>query len=317
MKLVLIGVGQLGKILAKAVTERPGFEIVGAVDAAPELHGVDLAELVPQLPPGIVIEKYTRGLLNRVKADAAIVTTVSRLVDVMDTLKEVISCSLPLVCTCEELSYPWRTAPRLAGDLDVLARRRGVAVLGAGVNPGFLMDYLPLVMSSVCSSIERIKISRIQDASSRRMQFQNKIGAGMTVTEFEEKQLNGGFGHIGLIESIDLLSDAFKWQISEIKNSIAPVIGADGKVAGIEQIASAIADGVEKIELYFRAAVGETDPHDSIEIIGQPSFSSRVAGGIHGDVASAAIILNAAAALRRTSAGLHTMADFPIPHWKL
>lgn len=315
MKLVLVGIGQLGRILAQTAAIRPGCKIIGAVDAAPELHGVDLSELVPQVPPGVIIEKSIRGLLNRVQADAVIVTTVSRLIDAMDTLKEVISCAVPMICTCEELSYPWRTAPHLAGELDVLALRRGVAVLGAGVNPGFLMDYLPLVISSVCSSIEKIKISRIQDASSRRLQFQHKIGAGMTVAEFEAKQLEGGFGHVGLVESIDMLSDAFKWQITKINNTIAPVIGTDGKVTGIEQTAIGIVDGEEKIELYFRAAVGETDPHDSIEIVGQPSFSSRIAGGIHGDVASAAIILNAAAALRRTSAGLHTMADFPIPHY--
>lgn len=315
MNLVLIGLGQLGRIVAQAASERHEFKIIGAVDIAPELQGVELAQLVPGCAEGVVIGNSIRGLLNRVSADAAIITTVSKLAEVTDTLKEVISCAVPVVCTCEELSYPWRTAPSLAGELDILARRRGVAVLGTGVNPGFLMDFLPLVMSSLCNSVTKIKISRIQDASSRRLQFQHKIGAGMSVVDFDNKMRAGGFGHIGLTESIHMLADAFKWQISEIRNRVSPVIGSDGRVSGIEQVAIACDDEDEKIELYFRAAVGETKPCDKIQIMGNPSFTSCIEGGIHGDVASAAIILNAAAALRRTSAGLHTMADFPIPHY--
>ncbi len=96
-----------------------------------------------------------------------------------------------------------------------------------------------------------------------------------------------------------------------------PVLGDDGAVRGICQKTAGFAGDKKKIELYFKASDGEKAPHDQIEITGEPSFVSRIDGGVNGDTASAAIVLNCAAALKRSSAGLHTMADFPVPYWNI
>ena len=90
-----------------------------------------------------------------------------------------------VVSSCEELSYPYEKSPVLAARLDRLARENGVAVLGTGVNPGFLMDAWPLFMTGVCAEVKEIKASRVQDASVRRVPFQEKIGAGKTKEEFQ------------------------------------------------------------------------------------------------------------------------------------
>lgn len=317
MNLVLVGAGQVGLMTARAARDKANFDIIGAVDADPAIQGKDLGELCGGAPSGIKVEASVRGLLNRVAADAAIVTTVSSLEAAAETLKEIISCAVPAVTTCEELAYPWRTAPRLAAELDVAARRRGVAVVGAGVNPGFLMDFLPLIMSSICQQVDCIRIARVQNTAYRRPQFQYKVGVGMTPREFAVKNAAGGFGHIGLPESMHMLADAFGWELDHFEDKVEPVIGADGVVAGIRQEAAGYVAGARKIELFFQAADGECDPHDRIEITGNPSFVSRIEGGINGDIASAAIVLNCAAALKRSSAGLHTMADFPVPYWNI
>ncbi len=317
LKIVLIGVGELGQLIAKRVMKSGNLKIIGAVDIAPELADKDLGTLCGGPPSGVIIENSIRGLLNRVNADAAILTTVSSVAQIMESCKEVVSCAVPLVTTCEELAYPWRTAPQAAAELDILARRRGVPVVGAGVNPGFLMDFLPLVMSTICQDIDSIRISRIQDAGCRRQQFQHKVGVGMTLEEFDRVNAAGGFGHIGLTESIYMLSDAFKWQITQIVSEVSPVMGQDGKVAGILQSATGYIDDEAKIELYFRASAGETAPCDQIEIKGTPSFTSRIEGGIHGDDASAAIVLNCVASIRRISIGFHTMMEFPLPYWNI
>ena len=313
----MVGAGQLGLMIARTARDKEHFEFVGAVDCSPGLQGKDLGELSGGEPNGVIVGNSVRGLLNRVEADAAIVTTVSSLPAVAETLKEIISCSVPAVTTCEELAYPWRTAPRLAAEIDIAARRRGVAVVGAGVNPGFLMDFLPLVMSSICRRVDAVRISRVQDTATRRPQFRGKVGVGMTPQAFKAKKQAGGFGHVGLIESVHMLADAFRWEIERIDDEVVPVIGGENVVAGIQQTAVAYAGKQKRIELFFKASEGEKEPHDRIEIVGDPSFVSRIEGGINGDAASAAIILNCAAALVRSSAGLHTMADFPIPYWNI
>ncbi len=40
----------------------------------------------------------------------------------------------------------WQTATEWSAEVDRLAKEAGVAVLGTGVNPGFLMDLLPIAL---------------------------------------------------------------------------------------------------------------------------------------------------------------------------
>ena len=47
-----------------------------------------------------------------------------------------------VVSTCEELAYPFRKYPELAAKLDAEAKDGGVALIGTGINPGFVMDKL-------------------------------------------------------------------------------------------------------------------------------------------------------------------------------
>ena len=40
------------------------------------------------------------------------------------------------------------------------------------------MDALPIMLTGVCESVEKIRVDRIQDARIRRLPFQQKIGSG-------------------------------------------------------------------------------------------------------------------------------------------
>lgn len=48
---------------------------------------------------------------------------------------------------------------------------------------------------------------------------------------------------------------------------------------------------------------------------GHPRVTSKVAGGLHGDVATASITVNSIPKILRVAPGLRTMADMPIPSW--
>jgi len=235
-------------------------------------------------------------------------------------VEELVEAGLHVVSTCEELSYPWLPHPELAARLDWQAKTRGVAVLATGVNPGFVMDLLPLVLSGVCESVESVFVSRIQDAAIRRVPFQQKIGAGLCLDEFDRKRQAGTLRHVGLTESMHMIATRLGWRLERTEEVLTPVVAdreiksgyvpiRPGTAAGVQQVGKGYCDGRAAITLVFRAAVGEPEPCDSVEIRGVPGFRAVIPGGIHGDTATCAIAVNALRSVFEAAPGLHTMAD--------
>jgi 4-hydroxy-tetrahydrodipicolinate reductase len=57
--------------------------------------------------------------------------------------------------------------------------------------------------------------------------------------------------------------------------------------------------------------VGAPDASDTIELTGEPNLRMVIPGGTHGDMATAAIAVNAIPALLAAPAGLRTARDLP------
>lgn len=324
IKVVHIGVGPLGQKVVNYARERKGIKIVGAVDLDPQKIGKDLGELCGSDPLNITVTESLDDVLNERDPDVAVVTTLSSLERIEDQLTELAVAGLDIVSTCEELSYPWETQPEVAQRINDACKQNSVTCLGTGVNPGFLMDYLPSVLSSVCQKVEKVTVSRVQDASSRRIPFQQKIGAGLTDEQFKEKEQNGSLRHVGLPESVYMIAKAMNWKLDDVEETLQPVRAKEhissgytdiekDNPSGVEQIGRGFVNGEEKITLHFRAAVGEEKSYDKVEIEGTPSFSSEIEGGINGDIATSAITVNAVASVKEASSGLRTMLEVPVP----
>ncbi len=317
-----IGMGPLGQRITQFLRERPGLRLVGAVDIDPGKIGTDAGTLAGGPPLGVPVADTLTEALKTCEPQVVLLTTVSSIRSVAPQIKAVVAQGLPVVSTCEELSYPWDAAPETAGAIDRAARAHGVAVLGTGVNPGFLMDLLPICLTAVCQRVDRIEVERIQNAATRRGPFQKKIGAGLDLAAFERRKHEGTLRHVGLTESMQMIAHRMGWPLESTSDVITPVVAqqrietdalaiAPGQAAGVEQVGTAMCAGRECIRLVFRAAVGEPDPHDSVSINGVPSFRSVIPGGIHGDTATCAITLNAIGQIRTAAPGLRTMADLP------
>jgi len=325
IRVIQIGLGYIGLAVTQILAEREDYELVGAADIDPALVGNNLGMLAGL--PGdqeMPISGSISQVLSKTRADVAVLTTSSRMEKITPQVLELVAQGLPVVSTCEELVYPWRSHPDLAKQMDTAAREKGVAVLSTGVNPGFLMDFLPVVLSRVARRVDRVTIERVQDAGTRREAFQRKVGAGLTVQQFEERVAPGppvrGFGHAGLTASVDLLAAGLGWQLEEVTETIEPVIAdkpqrtdfvtiEPGQVAGVYQVGRGILKGREVITLTFRAAVGEPDSFDRICIEGTPSLVSTFPAGVPGDIATGAVTVGAIPLVMRLSAGLRTMAD--------
>ena len=180
IRAIQYGVGPIGASIARLLREKESVDIAGAIDKDPAKVGRDLGEVVgaDDAPWGIKVSGDAKGILDQ-SADVVMHTTSSSLPKVMDQLLACLDVGSCVVSTCEELSYPYRTHPELAAKLDKLAKDSGVAIVGTGVNPGFVMDKLVITLAAVAQRIEHAKALRIVDASKRRLPLQKKIGAGM------------------------------------------------------------------------------------------------------------------------------------------
>jgi len=227
------------------------------------------------------------------------------------------------VSTCEELCYPYRKEAQLSAEIDKIAKANNVTVLGTGVNPGFLMDSWPLFMTGVCQQVKQIKVVRVQDASPRRGPFQKKIGAGCTLEEFKERVAAGTLRHVGLAESIAMIASSLGWELDEIAESIEPIIAKaqvktsfvtvePGQAAGVRQVGRGIRGREDLIILEFEASVGAAESYDAVYITGIPNMEVVIKGGTHGDIATAAIVVNSVHQVIQSPSGLMTMKDLPI-----
>ena len=322
IKVIQVGLGPMGRKVTRFMAPRAGVEVVAAVDSDPRVIGSDLGRLCGLEPNGVRVAGSVDQALADASPQAALATTVSSLEKIAPLIETLTANKLAVVSTCEELVYPWKTRPGLAQRIDRAARAGGVAVLGTGVNPGFLMDALPVFLTAVCQEVRRVTVTRRQDASFRRIPFQKKIGAGLDLEEFEARKADGSLRHVGLTESMHLIAACLGWELTETQDLISPVIAKRdivaenltvpaGRAAGVEQIGRGLVGAEEKITLIFRAAVGEPDPLDAVEIEGDPPIASVIKGGVNGDTATAAIAINALRPVLEAEPGLRTMADLP------
>ena len=325
IRVMLVGLGPIGAAVAQQLAVRRGFRIVAAVDIDPNKIGRDVgdvAELAGQIR--VRVTSDLRKAAKATKPDIAVLCTSSSLKSVMPQLEELLKLRLPVVSTTEELAYPAPRNRRLARRLDHMARRAKVAVLGTGVNPGFAMDVLPIALTSVCEHINHIEVRRVQDARTRRLPFQQKIGAGLTREQFEQQVRSGLVRHVGFAESIQMIGDAMGWTLTRITDEVRPWIAEDevhsellavdpGYVAGISQEGVGWVGDDTKIRLQLDAYLGAPESFDSVLIDGSPRIYSKVQGGIHGDIATASMTVNSIPHVLTAAPGLRTMRDMPLP----
>ncbi|MCB0327395.1 MAG: hypothetical protein KDD52_07240 [Bdellovibrionales bacterium] len=322
--IVQVGMGPLGVALAKHIESRSRFRTVGAIDISEDLVGKSLSELDPELIGDLKIVSQVKELSSGHGAQVIALTTVSKFEQIYKQIESLAFMGLPIVTSCEELSYPWKTQPELSTALDGLAKKSGIAILATGINPGFLMDTLPLTLSSVCQSVESIKIERVQDASKRRVPFQKKIGAGLSPNQFQKQVQEKNIRHVGLSESIWMLGDRMGWDFEEVSDDIEALVASQdcgsadvsvpaGYVHGVKQIGRGIYRGQEKVRMEFIAGLDiKTGSFDRVSIEGNPSLVSTIEGGVHGDVGTCSVLVNAIPSLLKAEPGLHSMADIAL-----
>lgn len=323
VRVVHAGLGPIGREVVRALLDAENLALVGVADIDPNIAGKPLSRFVDHPKAGsLSVAPSTAQLLGETKPHLVTQTTGSHLDEIFDSLAEVVDAGVSVVSTAEELLFPWHRHPELAADLHRRASASGSRVLGTGINPGFLMDLLPLVLAQPCLAVRGLRAVRVVDVATRRGPLQRKVGAGLSVEEFRSRVAAGRLGHVGLQESAALLAHKLGWTLAALHENIEPVVAQratktehvavePGMAAGVHQIARGhTADG-RSVELDLTMCLGAADPHDAVQIDGQPRIDMRIIGGCAGDAATVACTLHAIRRLLSMPAGLWTVADLP------
>lgn len=322
IKIAVIGLGPIGIATAKLIQRDRGLELSGLVDIDPSkqskrLNDLD-SEALAESPPVV-------GSLEQMdsKPQVAIVTTGSYFDRLAPTLRDLIRHQIHCVTSCEQMIWPWFRHPHLADVIHAEAMRAGVTLIGTGVNPGFVMDLLPVVLSSMVGEVRKVRVVRVVDALTRRIPLQRKIGSTMTVEKFKSLAEDGKIGHMGIGESVVMLAQGLGHHPmqSDVRITLEPVVADQsihcalgvvqpGQVCGMRNTGRYAGRGVD-IELDLKMALAAEDPRDEIEMVGERTIRMLIPGSMPGDTATSAALVNVARKILQAPHGLKTMLDLP------
>lgn len=325
-KVLLVGLGAVGRAVGARLVAAGHCEIVGAVDLSPALSGTNLSTVVPGASR---TARISPNLADAPDADVAFVATTSFIAEVEPICGELLDRGMNVVSICEQLGFGFTDHEPIAKRLDARARRNGCTMLGTGCNPGILLDTLPLLLSSLVPEVTGVTMRRTAEMSGYGG-ILAKFGFGLTPGEFEAaREVGTVIGHVGFRESVAALAVGLGWTLDEIVvDSPEPVLLADyprstshltleaGTIAVLRHSARGVVDGRTVIDASIDFGVFETgDPFPDgdtwrIETGDRAlEFSSSRIDSYESTVAVAA---NVIPSLLETSPGLLTMSDVPV-----
>jgi len=330
IRVLVLGTGQMGAGIARLLLAKPGFALVGAFGRRAERAGMDVGAAIGLgRDLGIAVGVELAALIERAQPDIAIQATCSRLADAMGEITMLVRHGVHVISIAEEMAYPACSSPAFAEELHWLAVSKGVAVLGTGVNPGFVLDLLVVTLSAVCADIESVAATRSNDLSPYGPSVLVSQGVGLSPQAFAQGVRDGTVvGHLGFPESMHLIAAALGWDIERIEQTREPVVSRvrretplatvqPGQVAGCHHRAVAYCAGRAVITLDHPQQVHPqlegVATGDRIEIRGSPKVCLSGSPEIPGGQATVALAVNMVPRVMNAPPGLHTMLDLPVP----
>lgn len=330
IRTVVWGLDSVGMTVARLVGRRKGLVLVGAVDANPELEGLDLGDLMgfgERLK--IAVHSDAGAVLTQARPDLVLIASSGRLEEVAPHVIKAMEFGGNVICLAPEMVYPWAADPKMAERLDDLAYAHGVTVLGTGIDPGFVLDSLALTLTGCCLDVERIRASRVIDLTPFGESVFREVGIGLSPSHFAERLENGRIRtHLGLEQSIHLIADALGWPLERVAEVREPILAEQrrtvghlrvdpGQVAGVVAAAHGYVDGRVRIILEHSEQVApdvEGIPTgDFIDVEGEPPIHLAIQPAVEGLRGSAALAVNMIGPVVMSGPGLKSMAEMPMP----
>jgi 4-hydroxy-tetrahydrodipicolinate reductase len=330
VRVLVLGTGQMGSGIARLVAAKTGLELVGAFARRAERGGADLGEVLGiSLHPALSVSADLDESIRQAQPDVAIQATCSRLEDALGEINTLVRSGVRVISIAEQMAWPAAASPQRARDLHRLAHDNGAAVLGTGINPGFVLDLLIIALSGVCFDIRSIRARRVNDLSPYGPSVLQTQGVGLSPEAFRSGLEDGTVvGHFGFAESIHMIAAAVGWEIERVEETREPILSnvrretsfvtvEPGQVAGCRHTAVAYRDGEVAISLthpqQIHPGAEGLETGDYIEILGTPEVKLSGSPEIPGGQGTVALAVNMIPRVMAAAPGLYSMADLPVP----
>ncbi len=328
----LWGLGAMGKGIAKMLLEKKGIELVSVCDLDPDKVGKSIFEIL-EIDRceryEILVEKDYKKAFPYRYADVVLLATDSFIKNAFDKIEYLIDQRVNVISTAEEMAYPKSQSPELAKRIDELAKEKGVSVLGTGINPGFVLDFLVLALTGTCERVDLIKATRVNDLSPFGKAVMEEQGVGVSEETFKDGIKNGTIsGHIGFPESIKMVADGIGWQLEKLEQTREAIVSSVyrkseyaevkvGSVAGCKQCGYGYVDGELKIVMEHPQQIlpnlENVKTGDYITVKGVPDIELQITLEIPGGIGTIAMCVNCIPHVINARPGLKTMLDIPVP----
>ncbi|HQC63635.1 MAG TPA: 2,4-diaminopentanoate dehydrogenase [Anaerolineaceae bacterium] len=323
------GLGAMGSGMARLALKKSGLKIVAAVDGYEGYNGKDLGEILGVENTGVIVTNKPETVLDKEKVDVVVIATTSWTEKQMPDLRKILKAGINCISIAEEMSTPEAQSPELAKELDELAKANGVSILGTGVNPGYVLDLMVVMLTGGCHDVERIEASRVNDLSPYGPTVMETQGVGTSPEAFRAGVEAGTIvGHVGFPESIRMISDAIGLAVDRIEEIREPIVSSvrretphvviePGMVAGCAHIGIGYRGDKEVIRLIHPQQVHPQlegqDTGDYINIYGTPEVHMAITPEYAGGIATQGIAVNMIPHIFAATPGLKRMIDMPTP----
>lgn len=326
IKVIQFGLGAMGSVMASMILEREDLQLVAAIDRDPAKEGKDLAQVLKlKKKTGVKVYTNAQEVFDNFKADVMLHAAVSYVPKVWEQIRPAIEKGINVITIAEEMGYPFVKYPSICNEMDSVAKEYHARILGSGINPGFAMDLVPLLITGICRDVKSIKVTRYIDFSPFGPAIQHNIGIGLSVKEFKTGVKEGKLPlHIGLPESAYMVAAGLGIKIDKIEETRDPVVAKKaikvpgymtvkkGMIAGFNHRCFAYSKGNKVITL---EELGRVDPKLSykniISIQGNPNITEWI-NVPPGNITTTSHAVNLIGALLKVQPGLHSMLDIPV-----
>ena len=330
IKVVVLGTGQMGAGIIRLLRQKQGIKLTGVYGRRAERSGIDVGEALGLgTAIGIRITHDLSNMLDDTQPHLAIQATCSTVDEAMDELIPLLSRGIHVISIAEEMAYPAYHAPSLAETIHALAVDHDVTVVGTGINPGFVLDFIVIALTGVCHTVKSITATRINDLSPYGPSVLTSQGVGLTPEAFVKGVAEGlVLGHVGFPESISMIANAIGWPIDRIEQHREPIVSRvrretpfvtvePGLTAGCKHTAVAYMNGAPVIRLIHPQQIHphleQIETGDVIEIVGEPNLHIASHPEIPGGIGTTALAVNMIPRVMTAAPGLKSMANLPPP----
>ncbi|MFA5482785.1 MAG: 2,4-diaminopentanoate dehydrogenase, partial [Bacilli bacterium] len=261
IKVIIWGFGAMGRGIAETLLSKKGVEIVGICDVNPALKNKKLSEIINcSRNSNVLIEEDIDNVLKH-EADIVMLCTDSFVKGAYPKILKILSKKMNCISTAEQMAYSWASEKELSEEIDKVAKKNGVTVLGTGINPGFIMDYLVVALTGTMTDVNHIEAKRVNSLSPFGPTVMVEQGVGISLEEYKNRVSNNELaGHVGFLESVNMIAAALGVKLDDFKQQMSPIItdierkslygkAKPGNLAGINMTGQGFVNGKQYINM--------------------------------------------------------------------